>query len=57
MAGDQQPDEAQPTEAQRVAELHRQAAADYAGRHAREAEARTAAAYARAHGNAAAATR
>ncbi|WP_432147934.1 hypothetical protein [Streptomyces sp. bgisy029] len=46
----------QTTEAERVAELHRQAAADYAGRAGREAEARTAAAFARAHGNAAAAS-
>lgn len=44
----------QPTEAERVAELHRQAAADYAGRAAREAEARNAAAFARIHGNASA---
>ncbi|MBD3546815.1 hypothetical protein [Streptomyces sp. JV180] len=50
-------DDKQPTEAERVAELHRQAAAAYAGRADREAEARIAAAYARAHGNAAAATR
>ncbi|WP_433406934.1 hypothetical protein [Streptomyces sp. CA-146814] len=47
--------EQQPTEAERVAELQRQAADDYAGRAAREAEARTALALARAHGNAAAA--
>ncbi|MEV6081782.1 hypothetical protein AB0L80_42955 [Streptomyces sp. NPDC052069] len=47
----------QPTEAQRVAELQRQAAADYAGRAAREAEARNALALARTHGNAAAAGR
>ncbi|WP_367572796.1 hypothetical protein [Streptomyces globisporus] len=41
----------------RVAELHRQAAADYAGRTDREADARNAAAFARAHGNASATTR
>jgi hypothetical protein len=44
----------QPTEAERVAELHRQAAEDYAGRTNREAEARNAVAFARIHGNAAA---
>ncbi|WP_228989436.1 hypothetical protein [Streptomyces sp. DH8] len=49
--------EAQPTQAERVAELQRQAAADYAGRAAREAEARNASAFARAHGNAAASAR
>ncbi|MFW3473634.1 hypothetical protein ACN24M_20430 [Streptomyces microflavus] len=47
----------QPTEAERVAELQRQAAADYAGRAAREADARNALAHARAHGNSAASTR
>lgn len=47
----------QPTEAERVADLQRQAAADYAGRAAREAEARNAVAFARAHGNAAATAR
>ncbi|SNB89895.1 MULTISPECIES: hypothetical protein [unclassified Streptomyces] len=47
----------QPTEAERVAELQRQAAADYAGQAAREAEARNALALARTHGNAAATTR
>lgn len=45
---------APPTEAERVAELHRQAAADYAARAAREAEARNAVAFARIHGNASA---
>lgn len=45
---------AEPTEAERVAELQRQAAADYADRTAREAEARNAVAFARIHGNAAA---
>ncbi|MFH9610449.1 hypothetical protein [Streptomyces sp. NPDC017448] len=45
------------TRAERVAELHRQAAADYAGRAACEAEARNASAFARAHGNAAASAR
>lgn len=45
---------AEPTEAERVAELHRQAAADYAHRAAREAEARNAIAHARIHGNEAA---
>ncbi len=38
----------------RVAELHRQAAADYAGRTDREGDARNALAFARAHGAAAA---
>ncbi|MFJ9234131.1 hypothetical protein ACIRJ3_03990 [Streptomyces anulatus] len=47
----------QPTEAERVAELQRQAAADYAGRAAREAEARNALAFARTHGNAASTAR
>ncbi|MER8266511.1 hypothetical protein ACIGZI_01065 [Streptomyces griseus] len=46
-------DEQQPTEAERVAELQRQAASDYAGRADREAEARNAVAFARVHGNAA----
>ncbi|MEU2402794.1 hypothetical protein ABZ609_00410 [Streptomyces rubiginosohelvolus] len=50
-------DEQQSTEAERVAALHRDAAADYAGRAAREAEARNALALARAHGNAAATAR
>ncbi|MFH9215453.1 hypothetical protein [Streptomyces globisporus] len=50
-------DEQQSTEAERVAALHRDAAADYAGRDAREAEARNAVAFARAHGNAAATAR
>ncbi len=49
--------EQQTTEADRVAELQRQAAADYAGRAAREAEARNTLALARAHGNAAATAR
>ena len=44
----------EPTEAERVAELHRQAAADYADRAAREAEARNSLAFARTHGNASA---
>ncbi|MEV7112360.1 hypothetical protein [Streptomyces anulatus] len=46
-------DEQQSTEAERIAALHRDAAADYAGRAAREAEARNALAFARTHGNAA----
>ncbi|MGW4250134.1 hypothetical protein [Streptomyces californicus] len=50
-------DEAQPTEADRVAALQRQAAADYAGRHDRKAEARNGLAFTRAHGNAAASAR
>lgn len=50
-------DEQQSTEAERVADLHRQADDDYAGRAAREAEARNALAFARAHGNAAATAR
>ncbi|MGW1295136.1 hypothetical protein [Streptomyces sp. NPDC002533] len=41
----------------RVAELHRQAAADYAGRAPREADARNALAFARAHGAASASAR
>ncbi|MEU4920203.1 hypothetical protein AB0G29_12690 [Streptomyces parvus] len=41
----------------RVAELHRQAAADYAGRTARAGDARNALAFARAHGAAAASAR
>jgi len=48
---------ADPTEAERIAELQRQAAADYAARAQRETEARNALAYARAHGNQAAGTR
>ncbi|WP_299542062.1 hypothetical protein [uncultured Streptomyces sp.] len=47
--------EQEPTAAERVAELHRQAADDYAGRADREADARNALTLARAHGNAAAA--
>jgi hypothetical protein len=43
--------EQQTTEAQRVAELQRQAAADYAARAARAAAARDQLALARAHGN------
>lgn len=44
----------QSSDAERVAELQRQAAADYAGSAAREAEARNALAFARTHGNQAA---
>ncbi|MEV8048939.1 hypothetical protein [Streptomyces bacillaris] len=46
-----------PTRAERVAELQADAAADYASRPARAADARTALALARAHGNAAASAR
>lgn len=44
----------EPTEAERVAELQRQAAADYAAAQARAAEARNQLAEARSHGNEAA---
>ncbi|MDJ0460611.1 hypothetical protein [Streptomyces sp. H27-C3] len=43
--------------AERVAELHRQADADYCGAKGKEGEARTQLAEARAHGNEAASTR
>jgi hypothetical protein len=54
---DQRPAAEQPTQAERVAELHRAAAADYGTseeREQRRTDARLASGFARSHGNAAA---